>query len=420
MGINYGIRGGDIMDIGQVNSYITVIEKMANVNFILNTRFFDNNADRQIKHNFFLQSGRNICVASVYILKTTDTTPTDYPLLPICYDLTNNTALTETSIETNTQSFDVKIDYIDYKVHILRRVFSVNTSNIYISCEFFAKGSTKDLKNSGISQFLVWTEPTTKIDYTKITDGVLSNYSDFASLFATPEFSSFSSCLLDASNSVLTQQITSASGQITSLRPYSSFFLCDNFTESFLTKIRFLFKKSASGTDIFYLIAEDQKNPTDINAEVREIDLNIENTYSNYIELSIDDVRDFKRKLSSIKKGIGDNVITIGRTNIDGSTETVDYLRCVKSPNNCYFYHVLSNQQPLSPAFLYPLKQNARLPHIAAYFSGNIGDGEFPVVNSNINNKYLISFENGMIDVFTFEYEYEFYNGFLMLFGVGK
>jgi len=418
MGVNYGIRGGDILDLNQINSYIFNLEQSANVNIFLNTHHFNQDAtdDDFIFTCFY--SKDFLCVASVYVMLQSDADPTVYPELPVITDITNNAAVTLTKQEDNKQIFNFKKFTIDYKIIVMRTRYSLSVSNVYLKVKFNAINSIKDLtiNNKKINQFLCWQESTSKIDYARLSENATGVYTDFS--FTNQTKSAFAMCLMDKNNKAMVLN----SGETSEALPISEFFGLGNFTYEYVKSLRFIFRKTTSGSTFIL-------RPKDYRSYI-VISLQVENTFNDFIEYSISNVNGFIEAVNFLYakaqnkykfKGI------IQRNNIvDGVANTYDYSLSARCENVFWSFPPIASTDSLNAATLYCTRQNANSTHNAGNFHGEIGldlpqNNQDTTENNNnfsLTYSFFIVFKNGFFQTDKeFLFDYEFANGYIMKMG---
>lgn len=426
MGVNYGIRGGDILDLNQINAYIFNLEQSANVNIFLNTHHFNQDATDD---NFIFTcyySKDFLCVASVYVMLQSDADPTVYPELPIITDITNNASVTLTKQEDNKQVFNFKKFTIDYKIIVMRTRYSLSVSNVYLKVKFNAINSIKDLtiNNKKINQFLCWQESTSKIDYARLSENATGVYTDFS--FTNQTKSAFAMCLMDKNNNAMVLN----SGETSEALPISEFFGLGNFTYEYVKSLRFIFRKITGGDNNFSLIFKHQKGEFSRGAK---ISLQVENTFNDFIEYSISNISEFIETIQFLYtriyysndafynyKGI------IQRKNINGAVNTYDYSLSARCENVFWSFPSIVSTDSLNAATLYCTRQNANSTHNAVNFHGEIGldlpqnNQDTTENNNNFSLAYpfFIVFKNGFFQTDKeFLFDYEFANEYIMKMG---
>ena len=426
MGVNYGIRGGDILDLNQMNAYVFNLEQSANVNIFLNTHHFNQDATDD---NFIFTcyySKNYFCVASVYVMLQSDTDPTVYPGLPAVTDITNNTVVTLTKQEDNKQVFNFKKFTIDYKIIVMRTRYSLSVSDVYLKVKFNAINTIKDLtiNNKKINQFLCWQESTTKIDYARLLENATGVYTDFS--FANQTKSAFAMCLMDKNNEAMILN----SGETSEALPISEFFGLGNFTYEYVKSLRFIFRKITGGSNEFSLVFKPQKG---ILAHGANVSLQVENTFNDFIEYSILNIDEFIEVIKYLYTRIyygNDNFYNykgiIRRKNINGYVNTYDYSLCVRCENVFWNFPVIAATDSLNAATLYCTRQNANSTHNAGNFHGEIGldlsQNNQGIAEDNndfsLAYPFFIVFKNGYFQTDKeFLFDYEFANEYIMKMG---
>lgn len=424
MGLAYGIRGGDLLNIDEINNYIATLERIHNCNIIANTVFFNDYVNNNDFRNEFYFRGGVLGLISVYIIPDSTTTPTVYPKIITLKNLESNSNIAATVIQSETTIQNFTFEGEDYKVCFLKRTYSLASSGYYARLNYEVIDGNKDLQNTNLSQIIVVQEPSAALTLQRITEGETGVYTDF-DFSGVQDYSSFSMCVLDNNNDVFKQSYIVGT-TIAEAFPISSFFLCSNFSYDYVANMKFLFKYYASGANSFYIVTRNQDF---VSASQREkyrkkIDLTETSTSfsTTYKEYEVTYPQKFVNSLkNAVKNADSNDKIFIQIINVDAGVTTVDYIRCVKVNNQIFSYIPIAATYPLSTATLFSLKQNARVPHSIELFEGNIGADLKTNVITNFDNKLITSFANGLhYTDFIHQYGLSLYNDYVLKFGIGQ
>lgn len=422
MGVNYGIRGGDILDLNQINAYIFNLEQSANVNIFLNTHHFNPSTGQNNISFVGYFSKQRLCVASVYVMLQSDTDPVVYPSAPTVKNIATNTTVTATKITDNKQVFNFKKYTIDYKIVIMRTSYSLSESNFYMKCSFDAINAVKNIvsTNYKLNQFLCWQEMTTKIDYARLSENATGVYTDFVLANATSK-SAFAGTLI---NSDLLPVIYGKSPNTA----ITEFFNLANFSYEYLASLRFIFKKDTA-YNTYSIIYSSYISPAEGGFITKSIPINME-TVSDYAEFSVCKLYNIPLFLLAIekayKKASKGFKPTIIKRPLNSSGAVPNYLLGIVCENQFWVYPNISSTDSLNAATLYCTRQNANSTHNAANFHGEIGlDLNQNIMSANDLSEestyiypFFIVFKNGFFQTdkeFLFDYEFE--NGYIMKMG---
>lgn len=422
MGVNYGIRGGDILDLNQMNSYIFNLEQSANVNIFLNTHHFNPNAGQNNISFVGYFSKDRLCIASVYVMLQSDADPTVYPSAPIVKNIATNTTVTATKVADNKQVFNFKKYTIDYKIVIMRTSYSLSESNFYMKCSFDAINAVKDIvsTNYKLNQFLCWQELTTKVDYARLSENTTGVYTDF--VFANLNSkSAFAGTIMDSSLSAI---IYDNSPNVAT----TEFFNLANFSYEYLSSLRFIFKKDTT-YNTYSIIYNSYINSFTNEFVIKSININME-IVSDYAEFSICKLHNIPLFLLAIEKAYKKTSKTfkptIIRRPLNSSGAVPSYLLGIVCENQAWNYPNISATDSLNAATLYCTRQNANSTHNASNFHGEIGlDLNQNIMSNNDLSEeatciypFFIVFKNGFFQTdkeFLFDYEFE--NEYIMKMG---
>lgn len=424
MGLAYGIRGGDILNIDEINNYIATLERIHNCNIVANTIFFNDYVNNNDFRSEFYFRGGVLSLISVYIIPDSVTTPTTYPIITTFKNLESNSNITATAIQSETTTQNFTFEGENYKACFLKRTYSLASSGYYARLSFGPVGGSKSLQNTNLSQIIVIQEPSTALTLSRIIEGETGAYADFA-LSGVQDYSSFSMCVLDKDNNVFKQNYVVGT-TIAEAFPISSFFLCSNFSYDYVANMKFLFKYYASGTNSFYIVTRNQDFVAASQREkyTKRIDLTETSTSfsTTYKEYEITYPQKFINALkNAVKNADSNDKIYIQIVNVDAEVTIVDYIRCVKVNNQIFSYIPIAATYPLSTATLFPLKQNARIPHSIELFEGNVGADLKTNTITNFDNKLIASFVNGLhYTDFIYQYDLSLYNDYVLKFGIGQ
>lgn len=426
MGLAYGIRGGDILNIDEINNYIATLERTHNCNIVANTVFFSDYAgNNEFKSEFYFRGGV-LTLISVFIIPDSVTTPTTYPVISAFKNLESNSNIIATAVqsETITQAFTFEGE--DYKVCFLKRSYTLASSGYYARLSYSAVMSSKNWQNSNLSQFIVIQEASTALTLPRITEGATAVYTDFI-FSGIQDYSSFSMCVLNNDNDVYLQDYYSDTYGTGKSLPFSSFLLCSNFSYDYVVNMKLLFKYYASGTNTFSIITRNQSFTGQFGSKEKyrkKISLSETSTSfsATYKEYEVDNPTAFINALkNAVKNADSNDKIFIEIKNVDSGVTIIDYIRCVKINNQIFSYIPIAASYPLSTATLFPLKQNARVPHSIELFEGNVGADLSPKIETNFDNKLITSFINGLhYSDFIHQYDLILYNDYVLKFGIGQ
>lgn len=426
MGLAYGIRGGDILNIDEINNYIATLERIHNCNIVANTIFFNDYVGNNDFRSEFYFRGGVLSLISVFIIPDSVTTPTAYPDIISLKNLESNSNITATAIQSETTTQNFTFEGEDYKVCFLKRTYSLASSGYYARLNYEIIDGNKDLQNTNLSQFIVVQEPSTALTLPRITEGETGAYTDFI-FSGVQDYSSFSMCVLNNDNDVYLQDYYSDIYGAGKSLPFSSFFLCSNFSYDYVVNMKLLFKYYSSGTNTFSIVTRNQsftgmygsKEKYRKKISLSETSVSFSTTYKEY---EVDNPKNFINALkNAVKNADSNDKIFIEIKNIDAGVTTIDYVRCVKINNQIFSYIPIAATYPLSTATLFSLKQNARVPHSIELFEGNIGADLSPKIETNFDNKLITSFINGLhYTDFIHQYDLSLYNDFVLKFGIGQ
>lgn len=426
MGLAYGIRGGDILNIDEINNYIATLERVHNCNIVANTIFFNDYAGNNDSRSEFYFRGGVLSLISVFIIPDSVTTPALYPAIITFKNLESNSNIVATVIQSETTTQNFAFEGENYKACFLKRTYSLASSGYYARLNYGVIGGVKNLQNTNLSQIIIIQEPSTALTLPRITEGETGVCTDFF-FSGVQDYSSFSMCILNNDNDVYLQDYYSdIYGNGKSL-PFSSFFLCSNFNYDYVVNMKLLFKYYTSGTNTFSIITRDQSFTGMYGSREKyrkKISLSGTSTSfsATYKEYEVDNPTVFINALkNAVKNADSNDKIFIEIKNIDSDVTTIDYVRCVKVNNQIFSYTPIAATYPLSIATLFPLKQNARVPHSIELFEGNIGADLSPKIETNFDNKLIVSFINGLhYSDFIHQYDLTLYNDYILKFGIGQ
>lgn len=426
MGLSYGVRGGDILNIDEINNYIATLERTHNCNIVANTVFFnDHVGNNGFKSEFYFRGGI-LTLISVYIIPNSVTTPTLYPKIVTLENLESGSNITATAVQSETITQTFTFEGEDYKVCFLKRSYALATSGYYARLNYEIIDGNKDLQNTNLSQFIVIQEASTALTLPRISEGATAVYTDFI-FSGIQDYSSFSMCVLNNDNDVYLQDYYSDTYGAGKSLPFSSFFLCSNFSYDYVVNMKLLFKYYASGANTFSIITRNQSFTGQSGSKEKyrkKISLSATSTSfsATYKEYEVDNPAAFVNALkNAVKNADSNDKIFIEIKNVDSGTTIIDYIRCVKINNQIFSYIPIAASYPLSTATLFPLKQNARVPHSIELFEGNIGADLSPKIETNFDNKLITSFINGLhYPDFIHQYDLTLYNDYVLKFGIGQ